>query len=209
MPKQVLHTITTILRRVSSSAHSYPLTLHATFSIIHWPASFRYILINIKEYVKVKVKWSRYRPVVAQRVGGGITLLFHDRSTRRGWVVSSTPRQHLTSGKDPVPILQETGWAPGPVWTGGKSRPHRDSIPDRPARSYTDWATRPTLRSTYTTKFTWKQVIRNTTCYRGHISSAHLEHIRHKISWQQFYWPRHKIISKLVVRKWYCIWITF
>ena len=23
----------------------------------------------------------------------------------------------------------------GPVWTGGKSRPHRDSIPDRPARS--------------------------------------------------------------------------
>ena len=38
-------------------------------------------------------------------------------------------------GKDTVPILQEAGWAPGPVWTGGKSRPHRDSIPDRPARS--------------------------------------------------------------------------
>ena len=35
----------------------------------------------------------------------------------------------------PVPILQEAGWAPGPVWTGGKSRPHRDSIPDLPARS--------------------------------------------------------------------------
>jgi len=34
-----------------------------------------------------------------------------------------------------VPILQEAGWAPGPVWTGGKSRPHRDSIPDHPARS--------------------------------------------------------------------------
>jgi len=38
-------------------------------------------------------------------------------------VVSSTPRPHFTPGKDPVPILQETGWAPGPVWTGGKSRP--------------------------------------------------------------------------------------
>jgi len=37
--------------------------------------------------------------------------------------------------KEPVPILQETGWAPGPVWTGGKSRPRRDSIPDLPARS--------------------------------------------------------------------------
>ena len=38
-------------------------------------------------------------------------------------------------GKGPVSILQEAEWAPGPVWTGGKSRSHRDSIPDRPARS--------------------------------------------------------------------------
>jgi len=41
----------------------------------------------------------------------------------------------LYPGKDPVTILQEAGWALGPVWTGGKSRPYRDSIPDRPARS--------------------------------------------------------------------------
>ena len=34
--------------------------------------------------IKVKVKWSRYRPGVAQRVGRGIALLFHDRGTRRG-----------------------------------------------------------------------------------------------------------------------------
>jgi len=38
-------------------------------------------------------------------------------------VVSSTPRLHFTPGKDPVPFLQEGGWAPGPVWTGGKSVP--------------------------------------------------------------------------------------
>ena len=50
-------------------------------------------------------------------------------------MVSSTPRPHFTPRKDPVPILQEAGWASGPVWTGGKSRPHRDSIPDHPARS--------------------------------------------------------------------------
>jgi len=86
-------------------------------------------------YLKIKVKWSRYRPGVAQKVGRGIAVLFHDRGTRRGWVVSRTPRPHFTPGKDPVPILQETGWAPGPVWKGEKSRPHRDSIPDRPARS--------------------------------------------------------------------------
>ena len=82
-----------------------------------------------------KVKWSRYRPGVAQRVGRGIALFFHDRGTIRGWVVSSKPRPHFTPGKDSVPILQEAGWVPGPVWTGGKSRPHRDSIPDCPDRS--------------------------------------------------------------------------
>ena len=40
-----------------------------------------------------------------------------------------------TPGNDPVPILQEAGWAPGPVWTGRKSRPYGDSIPDHPAPS--------------------------------------------------------------------------
>ena len=50
-------------------------------------------------------------------------------------MVSSTPRPHFTPGKDPVPIVQEAGWAPRQVWTGGKSGPNRDSIPDRPARS--------------------------------------------------------------------------
>jgi len=87
------------------------------------------VLSNVQRILKVK--WCRYRPGVAHRVGGGIALLFHDR----GWVVSSTSRPHFTPGKGPVPILQEAGWAPGPVWRGGKSRPHRDSIPDRPARS--------------------------------------------------------------------------
>jgi len=85
--------------------------------------------------VKVKGKWSRYRSGVAQRVGRGIALLVHDRDTRRWWVVSSTPRPHFTPEKDPVHILQEAGSATGTVWTGGKSRPNRDSIPDRPARS--------------------------------------------------------------------------
>ena len=94
---------------------------------LHW--------LQENDQLQGKVKRSRYRPGVAQRVGRGIALLFHDRDTRRGWVVSSTPRSHFTPGKDPVPILQEAGWAPEPVWMGGIPRPHRDSIPDRPARS--------------------------------------------------------------------------
>jgi len=41
------------------------------------------IIIKCINYT-VKVKGSRYRPAVAQRVGRGIALLFHDRGTRRG-----------------------------------------------------------------------------------------------------------------------------
>ena len=48
---------------------------------------------------------------------------------------AALPGHTLPPGKHPVPILQEAGWARGPVWMGRKSRPHRDSIPDRPARS--------------------------------------------------------------------------
>jgi len=36
--------------------------------------------------------------------------------TRRVWGVSVTPRPLFTPGKDPVPIVQEAGWAPVPVW---------------------------------------------------------------------------------------------
>jgi len=39
---------------------------------------------NLKEITSVKMlKSSCYRPGVAQRVGRGIALLFHDRGTRR------------------------------------------------------------------------------------------------------------------------------
>jgi len=57
------------------------------------------------------------------------------------------PRQHLTPGKDPVPIVQEAGWAPGPVWTGAENLapPGFDPRTVQPIGSqYTDYATRPT-----------------------------------------------------------------
>jgi hypothetical protein len=45
------------------------------------------------------------------------------------------PRPYLTPGKDPVPILQEAGWASGPVWTGAENlAPIGIRSPDRPAR---------------------------------------------------------------------------
>ena len=51
-------------------------------------------------------------------------------------MVSVTPRPLFTPGKDPVPILQEAGWAPGPVWTRAENlAPTGIRSPDRPARS--------------------------------------------------------------------------
>jgi len=102
-------------------------SLHITTYRIRFPVRNRITLI----FKNVKVKWSRYRPDVSWRVGRGIALLFHDRGTRRGWVVSSTPLPQFIPGNDPVPVLQEAGWAPGPAWTDGKYHPPRDSIPVR------------------------------------------------------------------------------
>jgi hypothetical protein len=44
----------------------------------------------------------------------------------------------FTPGKDPVPIVQEAGWAPGPVWTCAKNLAPRTVQPL--ASRYTDWA---------------------------------------------------------------------
>jgi len=35
-----------------------------------------------------------------------------------GWVVNAMPRLLYLRERDPVPIVQEAGWAPAPVWTG-------------------------------------------------------------------------------------------
>ena len=48
--------------------------------------------------------------------------------------------------KDPVPILQEAGWAPGPVWIDAQNLapPGFDPRTVQPVGSrYTDWATGP------------------------------------------------------------------
>jgi hypothetical protein len=50
-------------------------------------------------------------------VDRGIALSFLDLGARRRWVVSTTLRPLYTTGKDPVFIVREAVWAPGPVWT--------------------------------------------------------------------------------------------
>jgi hypothetical protein len=49
----------------------------------------------------------------------------------------------FTSGKDPVPIVQEAGWAPGPVWISAENLapPGFDPRTFQPVASrYTDYA---------------------------------------------------------------------
>jgi len=73
----------------------------------------------------------------AHRGSRVIAPFFHDHGTRRGRGVSITPWPLFTPGKDPVPIVQEAGWAPGPVWTGAENLAFTGiRSPDRPAHSH-------------------------------------------------------------------------
>ena len=110
----------------------------------------RYVVwrsINTSQVTKVKVKWSRYRPGVAQSMGRGLALLFHDRDTRRGWVVSSRPGRTLLPGQTRYPfytrLIGPQGrslWADNLVPTGIRFRTVQPVV-----SRYTDWATCPTL----------------------------------------------------------------
>jgi len=78
-------------------------------------------------YIIVKVKCTLVQALrlctgrTAQSGSRGIALLFLDHGNRREWGISITSRPLFTPWKDPVPILQETGWTPEPVWTGAEN----------------------------------------------------------------------------------------
>ena len=100
----------------------------------------------LQRQLKVKVKRSRYRPGVAQRVGRGIALLFHDRGTRRGECSAARPGRTLPSGKTRYQFYRRLGGPQGRsgraenlVPTGIRSRTVQPVV-----SRYTDWATRPT-----------------------------------------------------------------
>jgi hypothetical protein len=52
-----------------------------------------------------------------------------------GWVVIATPWP-LYPQENPVPTVEEAGWATQPVWTGAENlTPTRIQFPDHPAHS--------------------------------------------------------------------------
>jgi hypothetical protein len=84
---------------------------------------------------KVKLKCALVHAVrlcTGRRTHSGstdIVLPFLDHGTRKRWGVSVTPRPIFIPGNDPVPIVQEAGWAPGLVWTGAKN-PSASPLPN-------------------------------------------------------------------------------
>ena len=77
--------------------------------------------LGLQEFGKGKGKGSPYdRPRTPRNLDGG------------GW---SAPRPgRFTPAKDPVHIVQEAGWAPGPVWTGAENlAPTANSITGPPS----------------------------------------------------------------------------
>jgi hypothetical protein len=102
--------------------------------------------MNIK---KNYVGFTLSQATTAHRESRGIALLYFNLGTRSGLGVSVTLRPHLTPGKEPVPIIQEAGWASGPVWTSVENlAPTWVRSPDRPARrrSLNRYAARPPRR---------------------------------------------------------------
>ena len=97
-----------------------------------WISESEYIFCLIFQQTSGCAEWTSR--VIPRRKGKVIPLQARcdPEALEGGEWSAARPGLTLPRGKDPVPILQEAGWTPGPVW---KSRPHRDSFPDRPVRS--------------------------------------------------------------------------
>jgi hypothetical protein len=105
-----------------------------SYRIISYHISYHIISYHILYYIISYHYFILY--CIIFRESRGVALLFHDYGTSRWWGVSVTSRPLFTPGKDPVPIVQDAGWAPCPVWTGAENLfPTGIRSPDCPAPS--------------------------------------------------------------------------
>jgi len=73
--------------RSSGVCNGWPVSRQETLDATQLRVTYVTVLYEVRNPLlkTIKnVKRSHYRPGVAQRVGRGIALLFHDRGTRRG-----------------------------------------------------------------------------------------------------------------------------
>jgi hypothetical protein len=67
----------------------------------------------------------------AERGSRGITLLIFNVGARGGRVLSAAPNLLHTQEGSQVSIVQEAGWASGPVWMGVEKRKEEEEEPYR------------------------------------------------------------------------------
>jgi hypothetical protein len=120
------------------------------------PSTWRRKLLPPFSFACRKVKWTLVQALrfckclTSYRGSRGIALPFHDHDTRSWWGFSFTPRPLFTLGKNPVLIVQEAVWAPGPVWTGVENlAPIGIRCQDCPARSKSIYWLRCPAQSVY------------------------------------------------------------
>ena len=83
---------------------------------------------QLRHYTLLVLKFLIIILCVSEYTGGIEVQLYSFFNTGARWGAWSSRPGCFTPGKDPVPIVQEDGWVPGPVWRGAKNH-HRDSIP--------------------------------------------------------------------------------
>jgi len=130
----------------------------------------------------------------AHRGSRGIALLFHDLGTRRAWGVSVTPRPLFTPGKDTVSIVQEAGWALGPVWTGAENLASIGiRSPDSPARSQSLYRLRYPAHWLYIPS--WIMI----ECHKiDSFCSAWRLFLFGEVKWGEVQWSEVKVLLKMV-----------
>jgi hypothetical protein len=103
-----------------------------TYALAHYHDEYKRTVFPVK-----KVKFILKPAMKARRVIVEVQLhCFFSLRARWVWMVNATPRPLYPRARDPVPIVQRAGWAPGPVWTGTKNLASTGiRSPDRPASS--------------------------------------------------------------------------
>jgi hypothetical protein len=83
------------------------------------------------------IEYEYHRPWGPKRGSRSIALTFREPGHEEGigWL-APRPGRFTPLERDPVPVVQEAGWAPGPVWTAAENLALTGiRSPDRPARS--------------------------------------------------------------------------
>jgi len=117
-----------VLFSSTHSEHVLSLTLPST--------TFMYIIFvpqNPLRKTLILLQNRTWRPRGGSR---DIAVLFLSLGVRMGWMVNPTPRRLYSRQRDPVPIVEETQWAPGPFFRGSENFASTGiRSPDSPALS--------------------------------------------------------------------------